>query len=39
MSTDTYGNDHSDRLGNIRLISWNVRGMNSPVKRGKVLDS
>lgn len=22
--------------GEIRLISWNVRGMNSPVKRGKV---
>ncbi len=37
MSTDIHSKDHSDRLGNIRLISWNVRGINSPVKRGKVL--
>ncbi len=37
MSTDIHSKDHSDRLGNIRLISWNVREINSPVKRGKVL--
>ncbi len=37
MSTDIHSKDHSDRLGNIRLVSWNVRGINSPVKRGKVL--
>ena len=23
-------------IGAVRLVSWNVRGMNSPVKRGKV---
>ena len=23
-------------IGAVRLVSWNVRGMNTPVKRGKV---
>ena len=30
------GDPDRRNIGAVRLVSWNVRGMNSPVKRGKV---
>ena len=32
MLTDSHGHSNDD----IKIISWNVRGINSPLKRGKV---